>query len=201
MMSTENGPKPVQIHRLVMLVFYYFTGCEDFDVNHRNGNKLYNDSYNLEWLTHAENMKHAYKIGLHHKGEESIKTNLKSQTVVAVCERLQENKYTNIEIAEMIGNGVTPNIVSSIKQRESWVDISKDYAFYQRPGKLFSREMIENICIYFSTHYRNNLSIKDHCRNALIYCGYDCSERFVDSVRKIYTRKYYTDISSKYVFD
>lgn len=33
-------------------------------VNHINGNQCDNHITNLEWVTHSENMKHAYSIGL-----------------------------------------------------------------------------------------------------------------------------------------
>ena len=51
------------IHRLVALHF-----CENKDnkevVNHIDGNKLNNNADNLEWVTHSENDKHAYKLNL-----------------------------------------------------------------------------------------------------------------------------------------
>ena len=201
MLSTENGPKPIQIHRLVMIAFDPVEGYESLEVNHNDGNKLNPKLSNLEWNTRKENIQHSYDTGLHGKNENSPKTNLTNNIVISICKLLEENKYTNKEIANMVGNGVTVNIVSSIKQRESWVDISSKYSFYQRPGHLFDENDINMICRYFEDFPINDLTVNQHCRNALQYIGLDCfDDKLVDSARKIYNRKYYTKISCNYNF-
>ena len=57
-----NG-RPVAVHRLVAECF-----CErppgNVEVNHKDGNKLNNHFSNLEWVTHLENVRHAYRTGL-----------------------------------------------------------------------------------------------------------------------------------------
>lgn len=51
------------IHRLLALTFIPNKENKKF-VNHIDGNKLHNRIENLEWVTHSENVTHAYKKGL-----------------------------------------------------------------------------------------------------------------------------------------
>lgn len=52
-------------HRLLALTFIPFTGIfNKLTVNHKDGVKSNNDLNNLEWITYAENNKHAWDSGL-----------------------------------------------------------------------------------------------------------------------------------------
>mgnify|MGYP003443476493 CR=1 FL=1 len=56
-----NG-RSIPVHQLVAKAFHgHPAGCE---VNHIDGNKENNAASNLEWITHAENMRHARETGL-----------------------------------------------------------------------------------------------------------------------------------------
>ena len=50
------------LHRLVWEAFNEKIS-EDKEINHKDCNKLNNSLYNLELVTHSENMKHAYENG------------------------------------------------------------------------------------------------------------------------------------------
>lgn len=56
--------KPLTIHRAVMLTFCPVSNSSEMEVNHINGVKTDNTINNLEWCTQAENIEHAFKIGL-----------------------------------------------------------------------------------------------------------------------------------------
>lgn len=58
-----EGKKTFVIHRLVAKHFLPKQKGKKI-VNHINGNKLDNRLENLEWVTHSENMLHAYKNNL-----------------------------------------------------------------------------------------------------------------------------------------
>lgn len=55
----NEGKKPFKIHRLIALQFIPNIDNKKF-VNHKNGIKNDNRIENLEWVTHSENIKHAY---------------------------------------------------------------------------------------------------------------------------------------------
>ena len=62
-LSKDGVTRSKLVHQLVAVAFIPSLPNKLF-VNHKNGIKTCNDFYNLEWVTHAENMQHAYDTGL-----------------------------------------------------------------------------------------------------------------------------------------
>lgn len=209
---TENGLITVRVHRLVMACFYPEFGSikQKMDINHKNG--ITNDNYisyndpnrgNLEWVSHKDNMLHAYKTGLIPIGEEHTSSKISNKCAKQVVELLATNKYTSKQICELINDdNLNSRIVDDIRKKQCWKHISEGYNFYQRPGRLFTDEEMHNFCKYFQNNSPKpeNLTINDFCREALIYYGFEPSDRNVEILRKLYTRKQYKNIVSKYNF-
>jgi hypothetical protein len=59
----EGKRRNLLLHRLLADAFIPNPHGKPF-INHIDGNKANNDLANLEWVTHAENMAHAYRTGL-----------------------------------------------------------------------------------------------------------------------------------------
>ena len=93
-LSKENHDSTRYVHRIIAESFIVNPNNKCC-VNHINGNKLDNTFENLEWVTQAENMQHAYKTGLIiNMGKKEIK-------VINIC---TNETYQSIKKASMVLN-------------------------------------------------------------------------------------------------
>lgn len=64
------------VHIMVATAFCKRKSEDQVEVNHKDGNKLNNEYCNLEWTTHLENMRHAFRTKLCdnslHKGNQKL---------------------------------------------------------------------------------------------------------------------------------
>ena len=98
------------------------------EVNHKDGDKLNNRASNLEWVSHLENVRHAYRTGLitgsqiarnaahPHPTMRTISTETAKRIKKLICDG-----HPNCVIAEMLG--VTGGVVSFIRSGATYKDV------------------------------------------------------------------------------
>lgn len=100
--NTPN--KKVYIHRMVADAFLFKTDENSNVVNHIDGNKKNNNSSNLEWTTHRENLKHAKELGLNKmNGTDHPLSKFDNDIVFKARELYSTGNYKQSELADMFG--------------------------------------------------------------------------------------------------
>ncbi len=192
----------IQIHRVELMVFGYVEGCENLEVNHKDGVKYHNWLWNLEWATHKENINHAIQSGLLGLGESRGNSQLTNEQAMRVCELISLGKSpTEIQDIMDIHNVNMRKIVENIKLGLSWSHISKNYDFSKAFKKNnFSDDQIHKICKLFEDR-----GTKISYKQVLDYIGYDYSyatnkelDRLNASICGIRSKKTFKSICNQY---
>lgn len=126
----KNGEeKTFQVHRLVAI--HYIPNPEGKpEVNHKDGNKLNNCVENLEWVTHSENVLHAFEAGLNDgrmwEGERHARSTYTNEEVKLLCELFSQGV-----IPKHLAKSTTKEYqkLFRIWNRDNWKHISKDYVW------------------------------------------------------------------------
>ena len=134
LMTDSEQPKSsvFKMHRLVAWEFVNGYSEEKSYVNHIDGNKANNYSYNLEWCTFAENIRHAFITGLQssRKGSNNANARLSPEDVPIICRTIAhfkgDLKQTYDQLLK-IGMNVKYSHITSIKYKRIWKDISDMY--------------------------------------------------------------------------
>ena len=109
------------VHRLIATVFLpnpHNLPC----VNHIDGDKTNNCVNNLEWCTYADNLRHAYSIGLRTaEGVCNNQSKLTPDDVVAIRKRYVRGRHTpNNSYGLAKEYGVSPKTIQNIIHGRSW---------------------------------------------------------------------------------
>jgi len=118
----------VYIHRIVAEL--YVANPKGLGtVNHINGLKSDNDSSNLEWLTHKDNMRHAFDTGLiKNRGSANKSTKLTEDQVFKIREQFYEQGATcrGLATTHRMSVGAIQNIVTyktwqHVEFKSTWI--------------------------------------------------------------------------------
>lgn len=119
--AVHNSTKTFAVHRLMADAFMG-PRPENYQVNHKDGNKLNNRLENLEFCTASENSLHSYRTGASviRKGEKSPFSKLDDEKVRAI--RALAGIAPHAKIAPQFG--VSPAMVGLIIQRKKWAHVT-----------------------------------------------------------------------------
>lgn len=194
-LATINGNKNLRIHRLVMLAFCYYPGCESMLINHKDGNKCNDALWNLEWCTYEENAQHAEKTGLNQH------IALDDNKVHEVCKLLEDSTIPLLTVSSM--TGVPYSAIQAIQNKRSHIDISDQYDIKSRKiGSNFTIEQVHQLCKYYQDHpYDYNIPLDVYCAKALDAVGINNpGHRYNRTAKKIFRKETYSYISEGYNF-
>lgn len=123
-----NGfEKTEQVHRLVAK--HFIDNPQNLpEVNHKDGNPANNHRTNLEWMTHAENVQHAFDIGLNNgenwQGQKHSRSTYTDEEVHKICQMFQSGTKPK-DIAP--STSAEYQKLFRIWNRDNWKFISKNY--------------------------------------------------------------------------
>lgn len=113
--------KNFQLHRLIATSFINKPENKNV-INHKDSNRENNSLSNLEWVTKAENDKHAYQYGnASNKGSKNGFSILNEQKVLEIRKRRTEENLTYQELAEIYN--VSYGCIAGIILRTNWSHI------------------------------------------------------------------------------
>lgn len=124
-LSVRLNRKMQRIHRLVAAAFVDNPNNLGY-VNHKDGNKLNNNAWNLEWSTQSDNVKHAFATGLkvpaNLKGEDCPWSKLTWDDVHYIRERYipRDPEFSQFALAKKFN--ISPGMISAIIRNERWVE-------------------------------------------------------------------------------
>ena len=118
----DRKRKTSKVHRLVAIAFLDNPKNKP-QVNHIDGVKLNNNLNNLEWVTNAENIRHAYKKGLINtaKGERHAQSKITKEQVLEIRDIYSKGGLTQEQVGQLFG--IDQTHVSDIVNKRSWTHI------------------------------------------------------------------------------
>lgn len=115
----NKNAKTITVHRLVAMAFVEGYS-ENLEVNHKDSNRLNNNSYNLEWTTHRENLIHSYKEGLNSNAKDEHPRAVLNSAIVKSMREDFANGLSYKNIATKYGK-LYSTVWSAINNR-NWKD-------------------------------------------------------------------------------
>lgn len=123
----DNKQKKFLVHRLIAM--NYVPNPFNYpEVNHKNANRLDNNSRNLEWVSSKQNKQHAISLGLYKnlgkntpKGSKCYCAKLTESKVIKIRKLYSDGGFTHLSLAKRYK--VSENTICHIISYRSWKHI------------------------------------------------------------------------------
>ena len=114
----DGKRQTMTVHRLVAERFLGPAPSPKHEINHKNGVKDDPRLDNLEWVTSAENHKHAAENGLKTHGKDHHSAKLTGQKATEIRSLYATGDYTMVGLGKMFG--ITKQAIWRVVHRETW---------------------------------------------------------------------------------
>jgi len=138
----NNRPENVFVHKCVADCWLDNPqGCEQ--VNHKDGVKTNNGLVNLEWVTAAQNMRHAVDEGLKASGEDLYNSSMSNDTAHLICQDLRDGMRV-VDVAAR--HNVKKDAVRHIRSGNTYFNVRRLYNIpHDFPNQL-SESTVRSVC-------------------------------------------------------
>lgn len=206
----DGSYKTLKIHHIMMRAFRPFDYSPEThtDIDHKDGVMYHNWIWNIERVTHQENIRRCVDIGLYPLAENQQNAILTNNQVREICKLISEG-YMVSEIVKSLKPSIpviSKHLVNDIKGKRNYTSISKDYDFsnmyYQNTQHMrYDNSIIENMCQTFE-EYGKGITPKEMYEimydDDLAYQSSEEQMHFRDVFYNLKKKKCYKNICNKY---
>lgn len=183
------------VHRLVAEAFIPNPENKP-EVNHKDGNKTNNDISNLEWVTHSENIQHAYDTGLisidRMIGENNYLNVYKEYQIHLACILMETGETDRNRISQISGVGI--DTLTQIRAKKQWIQVSEAYNI---PSTQIPQGEYHGMSKYTEKEIRNVCKLLEDPNKTIVFISNETGIP-LDVISKISKGKYWKHISSEY---
>lgn len=202
-LATKNGYVCRKLHRLCMMTFNYFEGCEKYQINHKDGNKLHNWLGNLEWVTPKENIAHAIEnnLRLPMYGENNLNAKITEDMAKIIIDMLLSG-YNDNEISISLNIPIT--IIQEIAKGNTWRYLTEPYIDQlkrTRRGNKLTDEEYHLICKFYEVNKNNYFgygAVKCIVTDALSSINIPINNTYFRIAKRLYYKYDKPEITSLY---
>lgn len=139
-LSNDKGKKSFKLHRIVAMAFVPNPNHYD-QIDHKDGVKIHNAAWNLEWVSGVENARRAREKGLKPMA-------VTEKEIRRACEMISTGKYTDTEIAKACNTYSA--IIYHIRNGHTHCEIAQEYGI--KPNRIHGRKIDYSL---YKKHHQN----------------------------------------------